>query len=324
MELSQIADALNERTEWFLSEAPEPIVSHRNLQDPGAPSVPIDRLVERATRNVEFLQSHDAGWVLPVLPQLDRPGNTDEAEAAAAKARTALGLSRLEPLYNVADAAARQLGLLTFSFDLGVDTADAASILLGRGAVVLVNGILQVGRRRLAFAHELGHCIFADEYSVDWRVAENERSDGWEARMDRFARALLLPPNGVNEAWARCRERGDDVRACAVRLASTFRVDMSTLARRLFELSHVDRSQADRIRHVRTTRADIVEMGLVTHDELVAPSTPRAYDEAVLRLFRAELISCARAVDLLFDTWGEDDLPVLPSLPENAIWQFVS
>ncbi|MEU9890756.1 helix-turn-helix transcriptional regulator [Sphaerisporangium sp. NPDC051011] len=59
LELSRIADTLGERIEWFIKEAPATIVSHRNLQDPGAPSPQIDRLVEHLARNVEFAVGHD-------------------------------------------------------------------------------------------------------------------------------------------------------------------------------------------------------------------------------------------------------------------------
>lgn len=324
LELSRIAEALDERIEWFVSEAPESIVSHRNLRDPGAPSPAIDRIAERATRNAEFLQQNDKELDLPALPNLNRPSTSEESEMAADEARGALGLGRTEPLHNGSDLATTRLGLLTFSFGLGADAADAASILLERGAVALINGDRHVGRRRLAFAHELGHCLFADEYTVDWRVAENEGSDVWEARLDRFARALLLPPAGLEEAWIESRNRGDDLRTAAVRIASLFRVDMSTLAQRLFELNHTDRTLGDEIRRVRTTKADIVELNLIVHDELAEPAIPRAYENSVLRLFRGEVISAARATDLLFDTWEEADLPALPKLPESAIWQFVS
>jgi hypothetical protein len=99
---------------------------------------------------------------------------------------------------------------------------------------------------------------------------------------------------------------------------------MSTLARRLRELALVDQSEANAIRIVRTTKADIVEFNLVVRDELEAPSLARRYEESVLRLYRREVVSAARATDLLFDTWSEDDLPVLPALPGSQIWNFVS
>ena len=56
----------------------------------------------------------------------------------------------------------------------GPEAADAASILLVRGGVAVVNGQRQVGRRRLAAAHELGHYLFADDYTVDWRIGEQD------------------------------------------------------------------------------------------------------------------------------------------------------
>src|SRR5215475_5742989 len=59
LELSRIADALGERIEWFVTAAPESIVSHRNLAEPGAASPDIDRATERIARNVEFLVEHD-------------------------------------------------------------------------------------------------------------------------------------------------------------------------------------------------------------------------------------------------------------------------
>lgn len=66
-----------------------------------------------------------------------------------------------------------------------------------------------------------------------------------------------------------------------------------------------------------------MELNLVTSDELAPPSLPRPYEEAVLRLYRQEFVSAARATDLLFDTWDESDLPELAELPESAIWHFV-
>lgn len=55
LELSRIAEAVDERIEWFVIDAPQSIVSHRNLREPCAPNPKIDRIIERATRNIEFL-----------------------------------------------------------------------------------------------------------------------------------------------------------------------------------------------------------------------------------------------------------------------------
>jgi Zn-dependent peptidase ImmA (M78 family)/DNA-binding XRE family transcriptional regulator len=323
LELARIADALGERIEWFVTEPPPSIVAHRNLQESGAASPKIDRAVERVARAVEFAVRHDERLDLTMPPPQRRPRAVADTERAAADTRKLLELGADEPLLDVSVRAA-ELGLLVFSFDLGMDSADAASVALRQGGVAFVNGALRVGRRRLAAVHELGHYLFADEYAVDWRIAEQEDESVWEARLDRYARAVLLPADGLRGRWPELREHGDDLRTAAVKVASCYRVDMSTLARRLTELALIDQQDAGLIRATRTTRADIVELNLLVHDELAPPSLPRRYEESILRLYRAEMVSPARAIDLLLDAWDEDDLPSLPRLPENAIWDFVS
>ncbi|GGP56785.1 hypothetical protein GCM10010185_31280 [Saccharothrix coeruleofusca] len=321
LQLARIADELGLRVEWFLEEAPAAIVSHRNVQDPGAASPVIDVVVERIAREVEFVLEEDRQFDLRSVEPVSRPDSTAEVEAMARRARTLLGLDEREPVREIADLVAEQ-GLLVFALPLGAESADAASVLLERGGIALVNGDLQVGRRRLAVAHEFAHYLLADEYTVDWRLAETLDANSWEARLDRFARALLLPEAGMTALWRDAADH-DGLRTAAVRTASEYRVDMSTLARRLLDLGLVDHGAAHQIRGVRTTRADIVELNLVVTDELSPPSLPRAYERAVLRLYREETVSPARAVDLLLDTWDEASLPPLPRLPEDAIWSFV-
>jgi hypothetical protein len=103
------------------------------------------------------------------------PGTLADADNLARQARGLLGLAAV-PVYDLIDRAA-SIGLLVFSRDLGVDTADAGTILLRQGAVSLVNSRNTVGRRRLALAHELGHYLVADKYIVDWRVVDQQGGD---------------------------------------------------------------------------------------------------------------------------------------------------
>jgi len=213
--------------------------------------------------------------------------------------------------------------VLVFVLDLGAETADAATILLEAGAAGVVNGALRTGRRRLALAHELGHYLVADDFTVDWRVAEYQNGQQRESLLDRFARAMLLPAADVKAHWSDYSRGDGDLRTAAVRLASEYRVDMATLAMRLVELQVLGRSEASKVRTVRTTRADIVELNLVVADEMAPPALPRAFEAAVLQLYRSETISPARAVDLLLDTWDEDALPPLPRRSEAEIWQYV-
>ncbi|WP_308169654.1 helix-turn-helix domain-containing protein [Acrocarpospora catenulata] len=322
LELARIAGAVNERIEWFFRPAPPAVISHRNLQEPGAASPAIDRLIERVARHVEFVTERvSQAW--PDTPALARPGTAAQAEDTAARARALLDADPSGPASALVDLMAAR-GLFAFSFDLGSDAADAASLLLREGGVAIVNGARQVGRRRLALAHEFGHFLFADEYTVDWRIAEQDSTEGWESRLDRFARAFLLPEASLREEFHRLINEGTDLRTIAVKLGSFYQVDMATLARRMTEIGLVSFSDANIVRSVRTGRADIVELNLVVKRELEPPCLPKPYVKSVLSLYRSSDVSAARAVDLLFDTWTEDELPPVPELPENAIWEFVS
>lgn len=323
LDLARLSEALDTRIEWFVRDAPPAIVPRRNAQEPGAPSARIDSMAERITREVEFVLGHDSRLRLSSAPVQAVPQTTAQAETLAATARELIGVDSAGPCTHL-DAKVAENGLLVFSLDLGVESADAATVLLRSGGVTIVNGGLRVGRRRLALAHELGHYLVADEYTVDWRVAEHNDSEHRESILDRFARAFLLPEHSLRTSWSTYTSGHDgDLRTAAVRIASTYRVDMATLARRLHELDLVTKAEAARIRSVRTTRADIVELDLVVGEELTPPTLPREYERAVLRLFRSESISAARALDLLLETWSEDMLPDLPARDPDQIWQYV-
>ncbi|HWE88647.1 MAG TPA: helix-turn-helix transcriptional regulator, partial [Pseudonocardiaceae bacterium] len=138
LELARIADAVNARIEWFLEDAPPAIVSRRNTQEPGAPSPRIDMMVERITREVELLARYDTRFVLGVSPEREMPTDAAAAETLAGEARGFMGVDGDGPCTQLADKVAA-IGLLVFSFDLGVESADAATILLRSGGVSVVN-----------------------------------------------------------------------------------------------------------------------------------------------------------------------------------------
>lgn len=322
LELSDIADALGVRMSSFFAEPSPALVSHRSNQGLDTASS-IDRLLARIAEDVEFVNELAPGELaLPSegeAPQ-PHPKSLSEADNLAVMTRTQLGLDRTEPVRDSVGSAAA-LGLLAFSTDLGVDTADAGTILLRQGGVCLVNSHNKVGRRRLALAHELGHFLVADEYTIDWRVT-NQPGGDIESRLDRFARSFLLPEAGLRTAWD--RHEGRELRETAVLLASEFRVDMATLARRLAEIDLIDGEGADLIRSSNTTRSDIVELGLHIPTDLEGTSLPRPYQRAVLRAFREERISRDRTLELLHDTFTEGDLPALRVRRDDEIWNFVS
>ncbi|MFF3442158.1 helix-turn-helix domain-containing protein [Streptosporangium sp. NPDC002721] len=324
LELAKLSDVIGVRIEWFIQDAPAAIVSRRNAQEPGTPSPKIDLMVERLTRAVEFVAEQAEHFVLPVTPSKKMPTTNAQAEKLASDTRALLGVDGDGPIVGL-DEKAASIGLLVFSYDLGTDTADAATVLLRSGGVAIINGQRRVGRRRLALAHEFGHYLVADEYTVDWRIAEQQSVEQREGLFDRFARALLLPRMSIERDWKKLvADSEGELRTAAVRIASLYRVDMTTLARRLNELGLISHGEAGKVRLIRTTRADIVDFDLVVaKDELIPPSLPRNYERAVLGLYRSEVISADRALDLLFDTWDESMLPPLPRRSEGAIWQYV-
>ena len=318
VELARLADALDMRLEWFFEEAPPTVVSRRGVAEPGIPIQQIDRYVERFAREVTFLRSIVDSFDLAASPGLSVPTDPADAERLATDVRARLGYEDDQPALELVERAAR-MGLLVFSLDCGPGAADGASVLLDRGGVAVVNGERRLGRRRLTAAHEIGHYAVADEYSTDWNVLDTSVSRT-EALIDHFARALLLPAGAMSALW-RAREA---TRTASVLIAAEFRVDMSTLARRLTELELASPDETAEVRATVTRKADIVAHELFVPNELEPPELPRVYLKAVLDAYRGREISAARALSFLLETWDEDDLPELPMLPAEAIWSFVS
>lgn len=321
LELSQIADALRVRMASFFTTPVPAIVSHRSSQGLEVVDSQIDAMLEELAADVELVQELGALDRREVPgAHLDVPQTHTDAEMMAERARASVGLDEHSPARDL-QRLLGDAGLLVFTRDLGTDTADAGTVLLRDATgVSLVNSAQKVGRRRLAAVHEFGHFLVADDYSVDWDVTAGGQQT--EALLDHFARAFLLPPRGLRDVWTRMIV--DGVRAAAVVTAGTFRVDMATLARRLMDLELVSGAEAGQIRQVRTTGADMIEHDLYPHDDMAGATQPRIYQQAVLRLVRDELISGARALELLWGTVDEDDLPA-PHVPTDGdIWQFVS
>lgn len=321
LELANIADALDLRIDWFTSPSPPAMVSHRNMADPGAANPTIDSKLEELVRDVLFVSEQRPGLLRGAPVPVAAPNSNADAEKLAREAREILGVPQEAPLPNLASTLAA-VSLLAFSFDLGDQAADAATVLLDHGAVTLINGHLSVGRRRIALAHELCHYLVADDYTIDWRVSMATKANEREAAFDRFARSLLLPSQGLDDAWRQNSEHG--LRLAAVRTASVFQVDMATLARRLEELGLATHDECGEIRQVRTTKADIVEWGLHVPHELEPTALPGEFEKGVLELYRRELISQSRALELLHNSYEPEDLP--PLAPTNAaeIWQITA
>ncbi|CAM3686784.1 helix-turn-helix domain-containing protein [Micrococcus flavus] len=320
LELAAIADALQARMQSFFTDPAPSIVSHRSAQGLDATESAVDHLLTELAAAVEFLHGLRPIQGLATREPWEPPTSTEAVEGMAARARAEAGYGPDEPAKNLQDHLATA-GLLVFSQDFGADAADAGSVLLEEGGVAIVNSAPKVGRRRLSAVHEFGHYLLADEYTVDWRTAHT--GPDIEGRIDRFARAFLLPATAMASVWPRA-VTANGTRTAAVTIAGSYLVDMSTLARRLQDLDLVDASTANDIRAVQTTQTDIVTHDLYPSHELEGLTQPRTYQKHVLALFEAERISRDRALGLLGGTFTDADLPELPPRQEQEIWEYVS
>jgi Zn-dependent peptidase ImmA (M78 family)/transcriptional regulator with XRE-family HTH domain len=321
LELVAIARELRRRVEWFVDPGPPAIVSYRAGKSDLA-TQPMDIELERIVRDVGFVVGEVSDLVKGQPEPEKVPTTISAADELAVTARSLLGLQPDMPTHDLSRLVTG-IGLLPFALPLG-EGADAGTVLLRAGGVSLINGDLRVGRRRLALAHELGHYLIADPYTTDWRVASTE-ADALEARLDRFARSLLLPEADLRQRWAEWIAVPDEtLRDASVRAGSHYQVDMATLARRLTELGLIDAGQASHVRQVQTKRADIVEKNLVVPRELEPVSLPRLYEQAVLALYRRETITADRALALLRGTFEENALPDRPPVPDAEIWVVTS
>lgn len=318
LELLDLSRALGISMDSLFRDPIPAIVSHRSSHGLSTADSAIDKILDSIASGVEFVDS-ETGF-LPEPPEaFHSPSCPEEAEAMAAKARALLGESTSEPLTGLGEALDR-IGLLIFSKDIGADSADAGLIMLRKGAVGFVNSSAKPGRRRLAAAHEFGHFLLADDYVIDHKIAGVDETR-LEGLIDRFARALLLPPK-IETLWRSLRsEKGD--RSAAVIMASMYRVDMSTLAHRLRDLELISFPEMNDIREYRTTQADIVEFGLLNTEEFGDTTLPRSYQMAILDMYRKELLTDRRALDLLRGTFAPDDLPTRSQHAKEEIWGYL-
>lgn len=329
LELADIAARIGVRMSTFFEDPLPALVQHRSSQGLDTAESNIDGLLSSFAGDVEFIASLGvtelglSGAEKVDAASIARPRTVADAEALAETARELMALASNEPIRNLSGKVAG-IGLLVFSRDIGKDTADAGTIMLRQGGVSLINSYMKVGRRRLALAHELGHFLLTDGYTIDWRVNDRNVDVPAEARLDRFARSLLLPRAAVEQLWTQWVAQYDE-RTAAIMLASDFQVDMATLAVRLKELRLANGASVAEVFEYRTTQADIIDLNLIVPpEEMAATTIPLPFARAVLRLVRDERISRDRALQLLQGTFDEVDLPPIRERRRDEIWNFVS
>ncbi|HEY8543502.1 MAG TPA: XRE family transcriptional regulator [Acidimicrobiales bacterium] len=302
-ELAEIAEILGRPIDWFVVASPPAVLSRRrDLASGHTTTLSLDREVERAARDVEFLL--DRG----VLTWSRRrpaaiPTSHSDAERLATDTRRWLRIAH-EPLVDLA-AHAEKLGVVAFSVDLD-DTDEGACVeLSGTGShrlgVAVINGNQDPGRRRWTLAHELGHFLIGDAYAGTHPGGEIEKY------LNSFVAHLLMPRSGVEKLWRTKADQG--TRVAALTLSARYRVSWSAACKHLCSLGLLDGPSSERLREERPTPGDYLALGESWVEELCAPFVPPTYTQRVLSAYVDGELTAERTVELLRSTLRASELP---------------
>lgn len=314
LELARLAEATGRPVEWFVSRTPEVFASHRTGLAAGQEVDLLEDRLELVGRDVELLV--EIGALTVHHAQLPAGVTTlQEAEAAAATTRSLLGQPQ-GPMHHL-QAATEQLGLLAFSFDLGSDVIDGGYARISNVGVALINGSVDAGRRRFNLAHELGHHVLADEYTVDFGVGTSR--DDREALINAFAIHFLLPRTSIARRWQELAADWSDHRMRLVVIAAEYRVSWSAMVAHALKLGLIDRIEHESLQARRPRQGDYVETGVQFDEEMAPISLPASYAQSVIRAYRRNLISADRAMDLLHGALTIDDLPQPTQAPIESL-----
>ena len=308
-ELVRLAEALDRPIDWFVSDSPPAVVSRRNDPAAGGQSRLLDRTIERLARDVEFLEGEG---ILRAVgnPRLELPETLDEAERAALEVRRWMNAPS-GPLLDL-QRYCEIVGLLAFSLDLGEEGRDAAYVAVGRWGVALINGYVDPGRRRFNLAHELGHHLFADAYAPEVTISAGNET---EQMVNAFAIHLLLPRAQLHQTW----NSFQDIRLAAVAVGVRFRTSWTAVISHLKNLGLIDEARRVALAADPPTAADFIELGERWVPELDAPSVPPEYGRRVLSAYRGGRLTAARAVELLWGTVREEELPERHEIPLQGL-----
>jgi Zn-dependent peptidase ImmA (M78 family)/transcriptional regulator with XRE-family HTH domain len=302
LELVRLAQSLGRTTEWFLTASPNVIASRRAELGSDQNAERLADTLELLYRDVELLVELNS-LTLPTAAVHSGVSTPAEAEAGAIEARRIIGTSGPLPDLQV---AVEQAGLLAFSFDLGPAVVDGGYVRLHDAGIALVNGSADPGRRRFTLAHELGHHLLADEYTMDFGLGTS-RADR-EALINAFAIFFLMPRVAVLARWAELSEEQEDPRSRLIMLAAEYRVSWSAVVTHAATLELIPHSQVEPLRSQRPRYADYFALRVRFEEELRPISLAPAYLQATVRAYRRGVIKVERAVELLRHTVSADDL----------------
>ncbi|WP_081877909.1 helix-turn-helix domain-containing protein [Nocardia brasiliensis] len=302
IELTRLASALRVPLSHFLYPQPQVVSQRAHLVD--------DTNSDTARRTYQMLSKLSA-WLRDVrqlidLGVLEPPRllsytnatlNAQAGRHAAQWARNELqlGHSPIETLMKTCEGAGQ--------FVLVVDLpGEGASLIDDDVAVAVVSGQLEPGRRRTTAAHELGHLVLGDEYSSDLGVAAS-RSEREEV-IESFAAELLLPVAAIKYA-----PESIHLRDYIIKLAATYRTSWSLAVRQASVAGLISPDEVWRWSAQPPTRAELMEaVGWAPQPDLEQVRVPPSFAHAVVKAWKEDLITTARAVELMHGQVKAEDL----------------
>ncbi|MFA1551703.1 helix-turn-helix domain-containing protein [Actinomadura chokoriensis] len=316
LELVRLADALDRPLQWFVSAPSAAVVSRRAALEERRGHLKGDQTLDDITRDVAVLvevRSLRPGTAKGALKAIS-PGDPGwQAEAAASQARCLIGVDAGSPIHDLADVVERA-DLYPYSISLGDGGGDGAYAEVGGVGVALVNGDLAPGRRRSTLAHELGHHLFGDAYSIDWGAG----TSATEKAIDAFAANLLIPRAGCTERWRSLRME-HEARPAAIILSAEYRTSWTATLRQLRTFGLISREEYRALDSRSPTRADYLECGMRVTEELMPPYVPTGVAAAAIQAYRTHRMSAERVTEMLRGQIDIDDLPARDEIPLEAL-----
>lgn len=316
LELVRLADVLERPLEWFVSNPPASIVSRRTAVAGGRDDESSDYAIEDVARDLAILLDVRAlapSSIKGSLPPITTGEDGWNAEDAATKARELIDVDASSPILDLA-AKVECVGLFPYSLSLGHASADGAYAEVDGLGVAIINGDIDPGRRRSTLAHELGHHLFGDAYSVDWGTD----TSATERSLDAFAAHLLLSRAGASGRWQSLLENFQ-LRQSAIILSAEFRVSWSAALRQLRYFNLITSDDYRLLSSRSPTRADYLECNVRVVEELQPPYIPTGVASAAIRAYRGHRLSAERVVTMLRDQVEIDELPPRDEIPLESI-----
>ncbi|WP_324191192.1 ImmA/IrrE family metallo-endopeptidase [Nocardia cyriacigeorgica] len=242
------------------------------------------------------------GMERPAIRHVRNPVETPEdARAAAQWLRQELGLGG-DPIATMM-AVCEKAGQLVLVVDV---PGDGASVIEDDLAVAVVSKDGDPGRRRATAAHELGHMVLGDEYSSDLGGGVAASRSDREAVIDAFAAELLLPAQAARQHDT----EATDLRTVLVGLAARYRTSWTLTIRQAEVAGLVDRQGAAALRSGPTpTHAEMMQaVGWTPLPDFERIRVPPRYADAIFAAWRGDLITAARAVEMMHGQISAKDL----------------